>query len=235
LSGSQIAFYFTGNPSDQDDVYAVGRNRASGTHQNTMLDTLHGTANNVDQFVVADCGYNSSGVLTNGPVEAVSTAGGIVEIFNDGFDSGSGVSAELQCDEANAKDSAGFQLMLLGYVGISDGNSAIAAGARSLTLNGVPENDATVENGTYSFWGHEHLYGTVSESSAVQTVAHALGGTTAVESFGAGTPNGALQNAGGLGGGEANPASTQSTIISPEYMQADKPSGGDSGYAAPLL
>jgi len=235
LSSSQIAFYFTGNTNDQDDVYPVGRNKASGTHQNTMLDTLHGTTVAVNQYVVSNCTYSASGALTAGSIEAVSTAGGIVSVGNDGFDSGGSVATELSCDEASAKDSFGYQIIMLGYVGISDATTAIGNGAAALRLNGVPENDETVENGTYSFWGHEHLYGTASEDAAVEAVGTALGGTNPIHSFGAGTPNGALENAGQLGGGEANPGSTQSTIIAPQFMQADKPSGSDAGYSAPLL
>jgi hypothetical protein len=235
LSSSQIAFYFTGNTNDQDDVYTVGRNKASGTHQNTMLDTLHGTTVAVNQYVVSNCTYSASGVLTVGAITPITSAGGIVSVGNDGFDSGSSVATELSCDAASAKDQFGYQIILIGYVGISDGNTATGNGASVLTLNGVPENDETVENGTYSFWGHEHLYGTASEDAAVQAVGHALGGTTAIESFGGSTPNGALENAGGLGGGEINPGSTKSTIIAPQFMQADKPSGGDAGYASPLL
>jgi hypothetical protein len=232
----QEADYFTGNTNDGDDVYVCGRNKASGTHQNTMLDTLHGTTVNVKQWVVNDANYSGAGVLTNGAAESIKAAGGISSVANDGYDSGGGVSSTLSCDASGFTDAFGTNIVMLGYLGISDANNAIAAGGGKLTLNGVPENDETVENGTYSFWGHEHLYGTVSESSAVQAMGQALGGTTAVEAFGAGTPTGALQAAGGLGGnpGTENPAATQSTIIAPEYMQADKPSGGDAGYASQL-
>ncbi|HEY3762961.1 MAG TPA: hypothetical protein VGN23_14545 [Verrucomicrobiae bacterium] len=233
-STPQVADYFTGNVADQDDVYVVGRNKASGTHQNTMLDTLHGTTTGVNQWVVNSATYNGSGVLTVGTVESISSAGGISTVGNDGFDSGGNVASTLECDAAGYTDTFGFPVVMVGYLGISDANTAIGGGAAALTLNGVAENDETVENGTYSYWGHEHLYGTVSEDSAVQAIAQSLAGTTAIESFGSGTPTGALQAAGGLGGGEANPGSTQSSIISPEFMAADKPSGGDAGYASQI-
>ena len=232
----QVASFFTGNTNDQDDVYVVGRNKASGTHQNAMLDTLHGTTTPVKQWVVNSASYSSSGQLTIGTVESIKSAGGISEVFNDGYDSGGNVANTLECDANSFQDTLGFNAFLLGYLGISDANGAIALGAGKLTLNGVPEDDETVENGTYSFWGHEHLYGTVSESGAVQAVGAALGGTTAVEAFNGASPNGALQAAGQLGGNplSENVSTNQSTIIAPEYMQADKPSGGDAGYASQL-
>jgi hypothetical protein len=119
---------------------------------------------------------------------------------------------------------------MIGYVGISDGNTAVGNSAKVLTLNGVPENDATVEQGAYSFWGHEHLYGEVTEDSSIQTVGQALAGTTVIKSFNGTASNGALASAGGEGGGEAGLSTTQSTIILPQFMAADKPSGSDSGY-----
>jgi hypothetical protein len=234
LGGPQHAYFLTGNYADGDDVYAVGRNKASGTHQNTMLDTLHGTTVAVDQYVAASSTYSGSGVLTVGNTNSLVSQGGIDEVYNDGFDSGSSVASTLTCDEASFNDGL-TNGILVGYVGLSDAKTAISYGARALSLNGVPENDATVENGNYSFWGHEHLYGTVSESAAVQAVAHALAGTTANHTFGSGSSaSGAIENEGGLGGGEANKSATQSTIIDPKYMEADKASDGDSGYAAPI-
>jgi hypothetical protein len=241
LGAPQAASFFTGSSSDSDLVFAAGRNRASGTHQNAMIDTQHGTGNAVDQWVPNNDTYTGAGVLTdnNGtaPQASLTTSGGIDEVFNDGFDSGGGVADTLSCDEAGSQNVASGgsieatgKIIMIGYVGVSDGNTATGNGAKVLTLNGVSENDATVEQGAYSFWGHEHLYGEVTEDNAVQTVGQALAGTTVIKAFNGTAPNGALASAGGEGGGEANPASTQSTIILPQFMAADKPSGSDSGY-----
>lgn len=235
LGGDQHAYFFTGNLADGDDVFAVGRNRASGTHQNTMLDTLHGTTTAVDQFVAASCTYSSSGVLTLGNTNSLVSQGGIAEVFNDGFDSGSGVAATLTCDEAGYNDGSignNTNCILLGYVGISDGNTAVSFGGKVLTLNGTAESDGTIENGTYSFWGHEHLYGTHTVDAAVTAVGQALAGTTANHTFGSGSHlAGAFESFGQLGGSSP---SGHSTIIDPKYMQADKASDGDAGYSSPI-
>lgn len=247
LGGFQTANFLTGVAADSSDyVFAVGRNKASGTHQNTMIDTQHGTTTAVDQWVANNATYNSSGQLTVGAVASLSSVGGITEVFNDGYDSGGGVAATLACDAAGSQklNSQGSVLatvpvILVGYLGIGDAAGAIAAGAKALTLNGVAENDASVINGTYSFWGHEHLYSTPSPDAAITTVGQALAGSHKITSFSdakanLGSLNGALRSAGGLGGGEANPASTQSTIIAPEFMGADKPQGSDSGYPSTI-
>ena len=243
LSGPVKASYFTGNPTNTDYVFVVGRNKASGTHQNTMLDTLHGTTTAVDQWVPNNCTYSGSGQLTDGngtTQPSLSSVGGLTEIFNDGFDSGSGVAHTLEMDAAGShlinsqgvQTDLGSDTIVLGYLGVGDSPGPLAAGAVVLTENGVAESDASVINGTYSFWGHEHLYGVVSPSPATVTVATALVGDTYVGSFGHGAPNGAIQNAGGLGGGEVDLAHTHSSGIAPNFMQCDKPNGGDSGYPA---
>lgn len=245
LSGPVVASYYTGNPADTDYVFVCGRNRASGTHQNTMIDTQHGTTVNVDQWVPGNDTYNGSGQLTdnNGTTHTALASAGLTEVFNDGFDSGAGVASSLECDSAGTVNviSQGSTLfsgnvILLGYVGVGDATGPLAAGAQILTENGVAESDATVIEGTYSYWGHEHLYGVVNPDNAINTVGHALAGSNYVGGFGQGTPTGALEAAGQLGGSEPQSqwSTTHSTIIAPNYMAADKPNGGDAGYPSQL-
>lgn len=245
-AGNQIADYFTGNTADQDSVFAVGRNVGSGTHVNTMLDTQHGLGvGNFDQWALANVNYSSTGnaltfVGTNATtLTTVTEAGGIIDLGADGFDSGSGVSGTLIYDE-NGAQYQGFQIILLGYAGISDAKNAIAGGSVALTLNGVAANDEAIEYGEYSYWGHEHMYSVPSPDAAITTTAEAFVGSAANsspnENFGSGnTLGGAFgSGAGQFGGGEANPGSTVSSIIAPSNMQAYKPLG-DSGYAQQLL
>lgn len=235
-SPDQYASYFTGVAANQDGVYVVGRNRGSGTRVNTMLDTLHGVTIGVDQWAPADTTYaGTPPALTFGTIQSITSAGGLIEVGNDGYDGGSSVAKVLEDDEKSAIDPNGNgtnDLILIGYLGTSDASTATGGGAVALTLNGVAENDGNVEQGTYSFWGHEHLYGTASVDSAVETVGQTLAGSSVNEKLGTGnTAGGALQSAGGLGGPTA---SAQDSIIAPSYMNADKPNDGDSGYASQL-
>jgi hypothetical protein len=238
LGSVQAASFFTGNANDSDSVYLIGRNKGSGTRVNCMLDTLHGVTSAVNQYCAGNAAYNGSGAITNGSSSVtLKVAGGIVALGNDGFDSGSGVSGTLSMDVNGTTDTYG-QIMTIGYLGISDGNTAAGNHATRLTLNGVPENDATVINGTYSFWGHEHLYSTPSPDSTVTTVAEQLVGANANsspnQSLGSGsTAAGAIESKGGLGGNEVNTSTTQSTIIDPKAMAADKASG-DAGYPSQI-
>jgi hypothetical protein len=214
-NGVEVASYFTGQAGDTNDIYLIGRNKGSGTRVNMVLDTQKGTSASasVDQWVPADSFYatGTQNALTFGTVQALTAAGGLVEVINDG------------------------------YAGIGDWQGAgagLAAGAVALSENGVYESDGAIETGTYSFWGHEHLYGPhgQSTSSAGGVVALFLTGGTYNESLGtASTAAGAIESSFGTGGGrEANPFShaaatgTASTGIDPAVVHANKPS--DAGY-----
>jgi len=74
-----------------------------------------------------------------------------------------------------------------------------------------------VVNGSYSFWGHEHLFGNSGHTTIIDNAA------TAIKS--------GIATAGGLGTGSA---AAQSSGIAYASMLADKSGGGDSGYPAPL-
>jgi len=242
--GQQIASFFTGQAGDTNNIYLIGRNKGSGTRVNMLLDTQKGTSasGTVDQWVPADSYYatTSQNALTFGTVEALTSAGGLVEVVNDGYDSGSGVVKTL-ADDLNGSTDANGQVITVGYAGISDwqgSGQGLAGGAVALTENGVGESDGAVETGTYSFWGHEHLYGVHGQSttSAGGVVALYLTGSAYNVSQGTlSTAAGPLESSFGTGGGrEANPFShaaatgTASSALDPAVVHANKPS--DAGY-----
>lgn len=233
LSGPQVASYFTGNSNDLDTVYMIGRNIGSGTHVNTMLVTQHGVRGHVDQFAPANCGYTNGTLSIGNTSVTLAAAGGLVDIGNDGFDSGGGVAGVLEMNENGTHDAYG-QIICVGYVGVSDAATPITDGAAKMSDDGVLESDGAVINGDYPFWGHEHLYGAVGEDAnpAVVAVGHAIAGADTTASIGQGvsTADGALERAGRLGGDEpmANWLTSQSSIIDPKVMLCDKPT--DAGY-----
>lgn len=198
-----------------------------------------GTGTLIDQFAWNSF-YSSANVLTyttNAPYFPVINPGntgdhGLVDVGHDGYDSGAFVSDVLSCDSSSATTG----IITLGYAGISDAKhardgqntkdgSALTnqpAGAVFLTLDGVAFNNGNVIEGTYSFWGHEHLYGKTGQSSTSPggVVAGLLAGTTGA--------NGAINSHGGLADGTS--PSSQDTGIKVGAMKADKPSKGDLGY-----
>jgi hypothetical protein len=241
LASTVNANFLTGNAADNAiPVAMVGRNAGSGTRANTLLDVQYGITTAVSQFALNST-YSGSGVLTYnvipndeadtypsvasslGNTSSFTTTPNFVSVSDDGYESGGGVSACLSCDLA------GSEVITLGYVGISDAKAARdgksntaptpnqPGGAVFLTLDGNAYNDAAVVNGTYSFWGHEHLYGGTGHTTITDNAAAAIKTGIATGS--------------GLGTGSA---SAQSSGIAFASMLADKPGSGDTGYPSPL-
>jgi hypothetical protein len=239
LAGTLNANFLTGNTNDNTTpVVVVGRNAGSGTRVNTLLDTAYGVGNSVSQFALNST-YSGSGVLTYkvfandaastwpavktslGNQSDYTTTPNLVAVGDDGYESGGGVSDCLSCD------SSGSSLITLGYVGLGDAKHARdgqaasgttpaqPGGAVFLTLDGNAYNDAVVINGTYSFWGHEHLYGNSGHTTIIDNAAGAI--------------KTGIASAGALGTGSA---SAQSSGIVYGDMLADK--SGDTGYPSPL-
>jgi hypothetical protein len=104
-----------------------------------------------------------------------------------------------------------------------------------LTLGGYPENDLNIIEGTYTFWGHEHLYGVAGQSStsAAAKVALQLNGGT----FGSPADDIVDYNGGGAIEAELSKSEGAAGIsygIDPYIMNCDKNAGGDTGYPSQL-
>jgi hypothetical protein len=219
-SGAVTANYYTGNAADADAVVIVGRNLGSGTKANFALNGCNfATVNSpVDQFAY-DCTYTAAGVLTKGSNYGAGLP--IQEVFNDGFDSGSGVQKVMNVD------GTGSGVVAIGYMGISDAKNAATAPAAAghaatyLKYNGVYESDAAVENGNYTWWGSEHLLGAVGQVPG--SGAAGITGNAIVHGIGV-----ALVSQGNATGDvSTNPA--QSPII-PTSLMAVTRASNDSGY-----
>jgi hypothetical protein len=155
LSDPQTAAFFTGNAADTNEtVYLVGRNKGSGTRANTLSDTGYGTTTAVQQFSVG------GGVQPGDPTPAGTLL--LQSEANNGYESGGGVAGALgingSCGQTDPfTGQAGW--IAIGYLGCSDALTAPLSTADWLTEDGVFESDGAIEQGQYSFWGHEHLYG----------------------------------------------------------------------------
>lgn len=122
---------YTGLASDTARVYAVGRDSDSGTRITAFAEIGAGAFATVSQWGFTTTGSGASITLSN---EA--------ELGNGGYASGGSVG--------NILSGTGYNV--LGYVGVSDANTAIGNGAVELTYNGAAYSNANVMNGTYTFW-----------------------------------------------------------------------------------
>jgi hypothetical protein len=224
ISGPLTANFVTGVGSDNGDSVAIcGRNLGSGTRANFLLNMQYGINTPVDQWAY-DISYpsGSPGVLTFGGSYAAGQS--LTEVFNDGFDSGGNVAKEMSVD------GTGSHVVLVGYLGLSDAASAHAPASpipssnvgTYLPFNGNYESDSGVVNGSYSYWGQEHLLGTAGQSptgTAGETAAAIVSGISSyLTSSGAGNASGAV----------GPTYSAQSAMIPKGVMQATR--GTDSGF-----
>jgi len=221
---------YTGVAADASDgVAIVGRNLGSGTRVNTLLNAQYGISTPVKQQAF-DSSYPSGtpGVLTFGgnynSGQGIQAAGD--NFGNDGFDSGSSVQKEMNVDGTGCGD------VVIGYLGVSDAQNAVnpaKAGvsthlATALSYNGVYESDIGVINGTYTFWGQEHLLGQVNQSStspAGYTAAAIVSGIAAQLS---------TSHAGTATGDFSTSPLTQSVVIPTSLMQVHRST--DVGFPA---
>jgi len=227
---------YTGILSDTNDgVAIIGRNLGSGTRADTLLNMQFGLNSPVQQFAYGALTalYPSSapGTLTFAGSYAANQT--LQDIANDGFDSGSGVQKTLNVD------STGQEVVLVGYMGLSDakhaknddntgaggsGSAAGSGGASFLSYNGVYESDAGVINGTYTFWGEEHLFGQITPTSAASTFATALKSGIAAD---------LINNHYGTVTGNVTTVTAQSILIPTSLMLVHRgalPGGSDTGF-----
>jgi hypothetical protein len=223
---------YTGVASDAAEGVAIdGRNFGSGTRANCLVNLQYGIHTPVNQYSFgADYPTATPGVLTFGdPANGGPNFGPnqtLVSIGNDGYDGGGGVGESLQVD------GSGQGIVVIGYLGIGDAKNAHTAGsyvagkggsAQYLSYNGVWESDANIINGAYSYWGQEHVLGSIGQSSTSlsgQVAAHIVSGLAAnLAAAGAGTATGDVRT---------NPA--QSSLIPVALMQVHRTT--DGGFPA---
>lgn len=124
---------FTGDLSQVQDIYLVGRTKGSGTRATQQ----------------ADCGYGANADSQLWQLDGAGGTVGTTFIQSIGFSSGSGVATVLKAAAATSPS--------IGFLGISDANG-VNGGANMLSFNGVPFSVSNVWNGNYSAWGYEHAF-----------------------------------------------------------------------------
>lgn len=165
----------TGNPADTTFVIGVGRDIGSGTRATTMAETGYGIFTAPSQYIITVAG------------STWSAANAVGQTATSGYTSGGTLAADL------AKASTDGTVAL-GYVGVAD----FVVGDKELTYNGVAYSPAAVYNGTYTFWGYEHLFTPTRVSTAT------TGNDFAAKTFFANIASTLASNPGGSG---LNPAS----------------------------
>jgi hypothetical protein len=206
LAGPTIAALLTGDPSDTNQfVYVVGRNNRSGTRVDTLSANRYGITVPVDQFNIG--GFPKSDGATLTLAENADP--------NDGYNSGGDVEKALHIDGSCQQSDPINGLngwFAIGYLGIGDAKTLLGNGGVWLSFNGIPFTNGAIEEGQYSFWNYEYLYGRVGISGFAQTYGNGLASIYVPSQLGGSVPG------------------NQDSGIALKYMHATKPS--DTGDPA---
>ena len=242
LNGSRTADFINsgvaGSFNDFDhSVFLVGRNKGSGTRVNYLLDSGLTPSTPVFQYQVCSVtGVNPATGLTglyyvgiDGTHYAAYSFGSIPHTVGDGndadngYESGGDVAKALALVGPAGATFNGQKVLTVGFLGVSDAGG-LPTGNR-LTLDGVAESDGAIENGTYTAWGHEHIYGhTPATTFVANTFVPALFGGIKHDFQNNDTAPGADDNA------LADPSTLHSTGILGAYMFADRANKADAGF-----
>jgi hypothetical protein len=218
--------FFTGISDDfGTTIKLTGRNFGSGTRVNELIEALYGTGKAVSQFA-ANPTYAANGSLNKAGTVNNLTSAQVVNIGNDGYDSGGGTAGVLG-------STGTFTNMWVAPIGLVDATSIVdvalsgstittnaitgniengflaAPGGMFLSLNGVYYSDQAILNGAYDYYGHEHMYTSASSQANAVTFAGSLFND--------------LQNS--LNGGIFG--------LPIADLSADRPSDGDTGFVTP--
>ncbi|HUE37710.1 MAG TPA: hypothetical protein VMO20_09985 [Candidatus Acidoferrum sp.] len=173
-NGAVPAGFISGNPTDDDfTVYLVGRNLGSGTRMNMLGDSQYGAHRAVQQFSIGygieETPHQDVLVLTNEGDNGYESGGDVAKAL--GITNSSPISGS--CQQADPFN-GGVGWFAIGYLGPSDalntGNFGGAPTSDWLTVDGVLSSNGAIENGSWWYWGHEHLYGRNGISGTANTV-----------------------------------------------------------------
>jgi len=168
--GAKLAL-FTGNAADTSFVYITGRDDNSGTRVNTFGTTGFGIFN-----VPSQVELNSSGQM-------LDPNGDGSYVTSEGYPSGGSVATQMgvNCSSTVDQINPGITgISVVGYLGISDANTALGLGATQVAYNGVLESPTTVIEGQYGIWGNEYCYERNGASGDATTVFGKLTGSNGI-------------------------------------------------------
>jgi hypothetical protein len=174
IAGGAKQALFTGNSADTNYVYITGRDNGSGTRVNTLGETAYGIFTPAYQVELD----GSGNMLDPDGDGSYYTSDGV-----SGYSSGGSVATQLgvNCSATVDMINAGHTgISVIGYLGISDGNTAAGLGATQVSFNGVLESPTTVIEGQYGIWGNEYCYHKNSPSSDASTVFGKLTANTGI-------------------------------------------------------
>lgn len=158
--------FMTGNAADHNVIiFAVGRNPDSGTRITALSDSGYGALKLVKQYQAVPELTAANGSVTSHQLYPIETIAGLSTIAagNSGQASGGTLanymSATLATSGLSGMNgsvtySAAYYLT---YLGLGDASAALTNNAVELAYKGVNYSATALREGTYTFWGYEHI------------------------------------------------------------------------------
>jgi hypothetical protein len=174
-NGSLPLSFWSGNAGDVGTlVYAYGRDEGSGTRTVAFAESGVGSNAIVTQYKLTASGDTIASAVPYPPT-AISGLGTTL-LGNGGESSGGTVATNMGKTSAAVSVNGGTaaQAYFVAYVGETDANTAIAAGATELTWNGVPFSLDNIKNGKYTFWSYQHVTYKSDIAAGKKAIADAL-------------------------------------------------------------
>jgi hypothetical protein len=192
--GSQPLSMFTGNAADTKIVYAIGRDKGSGTRVTRLAETRYGITRPVVQWRVTSTGTQPNTNVTDIRLwpslveEPTNISGSLNDPTiqgNGGYSSNSSLSTAVSgtSSSVNVRDAlnnilaGGQDILLVAHMGAPDATTAVGNGGKELTYNGVLYSADNVRTGKYTAWGYLHVLnrsGEIIPGSDEETVRDSL-------------------------------------------------------------
>jgi hypothetical protein len=222
-------------------VYLIGRNKGSGTRANTLIASSWPLGNPVTQWAVnstvGTSGAGLYGLYYNGTASSSYSLTAIPSTPGDNNNADNGYETGGDVAKALGGNSEPVTVPTSGYLGPYDNQPALVVGylavsdlstLTALTFNGVAESDGAIEEGTYGFYGHEHVLGkpTPTNPAATALVPNFFKAMKMLLDNNDVTP-GTGDNT------KKDPSTLHSTGILGYYLYADKGGQADTVYPVP--
>ncbi len=171
LNGGLPLSQFTNNAADQNTgVFVFGRDEDSGTRLVSFAEPGFGIQSTPLQYAPTFGTGTLAAVITAlNPFPANTVNSITYSAGHSGYASGGTMAGDLA--KPTLPSLASF---VIGYLGISDAATAIAAGGVALSYNGVPFSNSAVQQGQYTFWAYEHLMYRTTFSGVAKDAADAI-------------------------------------------------------------
>lgn len=151
-SGGSPASFLTGNSADAGKaVYVTGRNSGSGTRITALAEINYPTGTDVNQFKPIYTGNTITGVTLLASSDGLSSGGNVATALNSSLNSTITLTVGT-----HTKTTASSNVVLVSYLAYADATTV--SNGSILSYNGTAFTVENIQNGSYTFWGYEHLF-----------------------------------------------------------------------------